>query len=140
MIWRLKAGDLRSLSWGKMWFENRTLLEDLPLVIFPRYSAKTNDFRSAKALLESVHSDTVSLSAVETLCVCVCRLHGSGSPAEPGLLLNLMSWGEKVSRGSQADLPTEAQGVAIIAKDSARTSRWHSQGSHRSHVSSSHSR
>ena len=71
MIWRLKAGDLRSLSWGKMWFENRTLLEDLPLVIFPRYSAKTNDFRSAKALLESVHSDTVSLSEVETLCVCV---------------------------------------------------------------------
>lgn len=40
----------------KIWFKNRTLLDYLPLAIFPRYSAKTNEFQLAKVLLESTHS------------------------------------------------------------------------------------
>lgn len=41
----------------KIWFKNRTLLDYLPLAIFPCYAAKTKAFQLAKALLKGAHSD-----------------------------------------------------------------------------------
>lgn len=36
----------------KIWFKNRTLLDYLPLAIFPRYSATINGFQLAKGSLQ----------------------------------------------------------------------------------------
>lgn len=78
----------------KIWFKNRTLLDYLPLAIFPRYSAKTNEFQLAKVLLESTHSG-YNLDGDSVSC-----LHHRESPVDTGLLLNLISWEEVVSRVS----------------------------------------